>query len=166
VPFTILRPVPVYGPGVRGYFALLLRAALSPWPLPVKDFVSRRSLLGLDNFVSALAFVLKTPPADETYLVADPGMPPRLPDIVATLRRAQGRWPLLIPMPSDYVELPLRLMRRTDIWERLGGNLRVDVGKLIAAGWQPAHDTRDGLAALAQSAVYQRGQRKSQRRVN
>jgi len=32
VPFTILRPVLVYGPGVKGNFALLLRAARSPWP--------------------------------------------------------------------------------------------------------------------------------------
>ena len=142
VPFTILRPVPVYGPGVGGYFALLMRAARSPWPLPLKDFVSRRSLLGLDNFVSALAFVLERPPAGETYLVADPGVPLRLADVAATLRQARGRWPLIVPFPTQYLELPLRLMRRADIWERLGGNLRVDAGKLIAAGWQPPHDTR------------------------
>lgn len=151
VPFTILRPVPVYGPGVGGYFALLMRAARSPWPLPLKDFVSRRSLLGLDNFVSALAFVLERSPAGETYLVADPGMPLRLADVAATLRRARGRWPLIVPFPTQYLELPLRLMRRADIWERLGGNLRVDAGKLIAAGWHPAHDTRSGLTALARA---------------
>ena len=61
VPFTILRPVLLYGPGVKGNFALLLRAARSPWPLPVKDFTNRRSLLGIDNFISALRFVLATP---------------------------------------------------------------------------------------------------------
>ncbi len=152
VPFTILRPVPVYGPGVGGYFGLLMRAARSPWPLPLKDFVSRRSLLGLDNLVSALAFVLDRPAADELYLVADPGMPLRLADVAATLRQARGRWPLIVPFPTHYLELPLRLMRRADIWERLGGNLRVDAGKLIAAGWQPAHDTRSGLTALARAA--------------
>ena len=58
VPFTILRPVPVYGPGMKGGLARLFRAAASRWPLPVKDFLNRRSLLGLDNFVSALSFVL------------------------------------------------------------------------------------------------------------
>lgn len=152
VPFTILRPVPVYGPGVGGYFGLLVRAARSPWPLPLKDFVSRRSLLGLDNLVSALAFVLDRPAAGETYVVADPGIPLRLADVAATLRQARGRWPLIVPFPTHYLELPLRLMRRADIWERLGGNLRVDAGKLIAAGWQPAHDTRSGLTALARAA--------------
>ena len=68
VPFTILRPVALYGPDVRGNFAFLLRAALSRWPLPVKNFVNRRSLLGMDNFVSALAFVLGEPRRPERDL--------------------------------------------------------------------------------------------------
>jgi UDP-glucose 4-epimerase len=149
VPFTILRPVLLYGPGARGNFAHLVRAAASIWPLPVKDFVNRRSLLGVDNFISALRFVLSTPAAiGETYIVADPGTPPRLPDVIATMRAARGRWPLIVPMPPHYVEIPLRLIGRGGLWERLGGNLRVDPGKLIAAGWQPAHDTKSGLTAL------------------
>ncbi len=150
VPFTILRPVLVYGPGVKGNFAWLLRAARSPWPLPVKDFVGRRSLVSIDNLLSALTFVLSTPTAKgETYIVADPGIPLRLADVIATLRKAKGRRPLVLPMPTHYLEIPLRLAGREDTWERLGGNLRVDPAKLIAAGWQPLHDSWGGLAALA-----------------
>ena len=149
VPFTILRPVLLYGPGVKGNFGLLLRAARSRWPLPVKDFVNRRSLLGIDNFISALSFVLSAPAAiGQTYVVADPGIPPRLGDLLATLRQALGRWPLIVPLPTHYLEIPARMMRRDDLWDRLGGNLRVDPGNLIAAGWRPAHDTKAGLAAL------------------
>jgi nucleoside-diphosphate-sugar epimerase len=154
VPFTVLRPVPLYGPGVKGNFALLLRAARSRWPLPVKNFANRRSLLGIDNFVSALAFVLGEPATrGETYIVADPGRAPRLADMIAALRAAQRRRPLLLPLPTDFVEIPLRLVGRFDLWERLGGDLQVDPGKLVAAGWQAAHDTQDGLAALAQAAA-------------
>jgi hypothetical protein len=40
-------------------------------------------------------------------------------------------------------------LRRHGMWERIGGNLRIDPEKLIAAGWQPLHDTRGGLTALA-----------------
>jgi UDP-glucose 4-epimerase len=153
VPFTILRPVLLYGPGVKGNFALLARAARSWLPLPLKDFNNRRAMLGIDNFISALAFVLSTPAtAGETYLVADPGMPPRLADVIATLRQAQGRRALLLPLPPHYLEMPLRLFGRGDVWDRFGGNLRVDVAKLVAAGWHPAHDTRAGLAAMVQAA--------------
>jgi nucleoside-diphosphate-sugar epimerase len=154
VPFTILRPVLLYGPGVKGNLALLARAAATRLPLPVKDFANRRSLLGIDNFISALAFVLATPATiGETYVVADPGIPPRLSDVFAMLRQARGRRAFIMPMSPDYIELPLRLFRRADVWHRIGGNLRVDAGKLIAAGWRPAHDTRGGLTAMVQAAA-------------
>jgi UDP-glucose 4-epimerase len=153
VPFTILRPVPIYGPGMQGHLALLARAANSPWPLPMKNFANRRSLLGLDNFISALLFVVSSPAAiGETFVVADPGIPPALGDAVATLRRAQGRWPLLLPMPAQYIEVALRAIGRGDLWDAFGGNLRVDARKLIAAGWSPLHDTRAGLVTMAQQA--------------
>ena len=154
VPFTILRPVLLYGRGVKGNFAMLACAAASPLPLPVKDFVNRRSMLGIDNFISALKFVLAAQNTiGETYVVADPGMALRLADLIATLRQAQGRRPMILPMSTDYIEIPLRLLRRPDIWDRLGGNLRVDAGKLLAAGWQPLHDTRTGLTAMVQAAA-------------
>jgi nucleoside-diphosphate-sugar epimerase len=154
VPFTILRPVVLYGPGVKGNLALLARAAATRLPLPVKDFSNRRSLLGIDNFISALAFVLATPATiGETYVVADPGIPPRLSDVFVMLRQARGRRAFIMPMSPDYIELPLRLFRRTDLWHSIGGNLRVDAGKLIAAGWRPAYDTSGGLAAMVQAAA-------------
>jgi nucleoside-diphosphate-sugar epimerase len=154
VPFTILRPVLLYGPGVKGNLALLARAAATRLPLPVKDFGNRRSLLGIDNFISALAFVLATPATiGETYVVADPGIPPRLSDVFVTLRQARGRRAFIMSMSPDYIERPLRFFRRADVWHRIGGNLRVDAGKLIAAGWRPAHDTRDGLTAMVQAAA-------------
>jgi nucleoside-diphosphate-sugar epimerase len=152
VPFSILRPVPLYGPGVKGNFGLLLRAAQSRWPLPVKDFVNRRSLLGVDNLVSAVEFVLSAAVAlNETYIVADPGTPPRLAEVMAILRQAQGRRPMIFALSRPTVEMPMRLLR-PDLWERLSGNLRADPAKLLAAGWQPLHDTRDGLIALIQGA--------------
>jgi nucleoside-diphosphate-sugar epimerase len=149
VPFTIMRPVVLYGPGAAGSIASLARAAASPWPLPLKDFSNRRSFLGIDNFISALAFVLSSPvTVGETYVVADPGIPPPLCGVIAMLREAMDRRPLLFAVPRRYVEIPLRLIGRSDAWNRFGGNLRVDAAKLIAAGWQPLHDTRAGLAAM------------------
>src|ERR1700735_2270763 len=89
---SCVRPVPLYGPGVKGNFALLLRAARSRWPLPVKNFANRRSLLGIDNCVSALAFVLGEPTTrGETYIVADPGPAPRLADMHAAWGGAARR---------------------------------------------------------------------------
>ncbi len=153
VPFTILRLVPVYGPGMTGGLAFLLRAAVSPIPLPVRDFTNRRSYLGIDNFLSALSFVVATPATNgEIYLVADPGIPPNMADLVTAIRQAEGRRALLLPSQIRYMEVPLRMMRYGDMWDRYCGNLRVDSRKLIAAGWRPAYDTRTGIARLTQNS--------------
>lgn len=154
VPFTILRPVVLYGPNSKANVALLRRVAASPWPLPLQSFTKRRSLLGIDNFVAAIDFILSTPAAiGETYIVADPGDAPRLCDIIAIMRKAQGRRTLLLPLPTRCVEIPLRMIGRADVWNRFGGQLVADPGKLIAAGWRPAHDTATGLTALMRTAT-------------
>jgi nucleoside-diphosphate-sugar epimerase len=154
VPFTVLRPAVLYGPGAKANVALLARVAALPIPLPLQSFDNRRSLLGIDNFISAVRFVLSASvTSGETYIVADPGIAPRLSEVMATLRRAQGRRPLLFPMPPGLLEAGLRFMGRTALWERIGSNLEADAGKLIAAGWQPAHDTATGLAAMVRGTM-------------
>ncbi len=93
VPSTILRPVVVYGTEARANMAQLIRIASLPFPLPFGAFANRRSLLALDNMISAIRFVLDTPAtAGETYIVSDPS-PVSLADMIATLRKARGRSP-------------------------------------------------------------------------
>lgn len=58
LPTTILRPVSVYGVGVKGNLARLARWADSPAPLPFGALQAARSFLSLDNFISAILFSL------------------------------------------------------------------------------------------------------------
>lgn len=158
VPFTILRPVAVYGPGVKGNLARLLRLARTGWPLPFGAFRNRRSLAGLDNVVEAIRLALRTPEmAGETYLVADPG-PLTLAEIVATLREAAGRPARLVPVPPALCRALLAMAGRSDVWKRLGGTLVADPAKIIAAGWRPS-DTKTGLAQMVLAEPAQRSRR-------
>ena len=50
--WVALRPVLVYGPGVKGNMAELIRLARSRLPLPFGGLTARRSLLSLDNLVA------------------------------------------------------------------------------------------------------------------
>jgi UDP-glucose 4-epimerase len=152
VPFTILRPTLIYGPGVKGNLARLLQLAQTPWPLPVRSLKGRRSLLARQNLIEAIHFALLSPAtAGETYLVADP-TPLTLPEIVTALRAGEGRRPGLLPAPVALLAPAFKALNRSDEWDRLAGNLVVDPGKLIAAGWHPTIETRVGLAAMAQAA--------------
>lgn len=149
-PSTVLRPVTVYGPGVAGNLASLMRIADTPWPLPFASFDNRRSLVSLDNLTAAIVFAIGSEmTANETYLVADPE-PLTLAEIVASLRRGLGRPPRLFPVPPALLAAALKVLGRADVWERLGGSLIVDPGKLVRAGWRP-DDTKAGLAHLAKS---------------
>jgi nucleoside-diphosphate-sugar epimerase len=152
VPFTILRPALIYGPGVKGNLASLLQLAQSPWPLPLGGLTNRRSLLARENLVSAIHLVLGEPAtAAETYVVADPA-PLTTAEIVRALREGQGRRPWLVPIPAALLGGPLRASGRSHLWERLGCDLVIDPSKLLAAGWRPKTETRVGLIAMVQAA--------------
>jgi len=148
VPFTILRPVLVYGLGVKGNLDRLIRLAQEPWPLPLGLCRNRRSLLARQNLLSAIHFVLQHPSAKgETYIVADP-MPLTLAEIVAALRAGQGRRSGLLPVPPALIALAANIAGRGDDWRRIGGAMVANPTKLLQAGWKPMIDTRAGLAAL------------------
>lgn len=149
VPFTILRPVLIYGRGVRGNLARLLQLAHSPWPLPLALCHNRRSLLARENLIAAIHWVLSTPASlGETYCISDPGSL-TLAEIVRALRQGAGYSPRLLPVPPLLLAATFKAIGCTDEWERLGGSLVAEPDKLLSAGWQPPINTRAGLIALA-----------------
>jgi nucleoside-diphosphate-sugar epimerase len=151
VPFTILRPVLIYGAGVKGNFARLMALAREPWPLPLGLCRNRRSLLARRNLIDAIHLVLASPAAKgETYVVADP-VPLTLTEIVTALRAGEGRRPGLLPVPPALIALGATALGRTEEWQRLGGMLVADPVKLLNAGWKPSPDTRANLAALVRA---------------
>ena len=152
VPGTILRPVVIYGPGVKANIASLARIAASPLPLPFAALGNKRSLLALANMISAIRFTLEQPAtAGETYLVADPTAV-TLADMIGIMRRARGHRPGLFPLPAAWMAGVLKMAGRGHVWERIGGTLVADPSKLRAAGWAPPTDTPQALAALAQAS--------------
>jgi UDP-glucose 4-epimerase len=148
LPITILRPVPVYGAGMKGNLRALMRLAALPVPLPFGAFANRRSLVSLHNLVAAIAHALREPDRSETYVVADP-RPVSLAEIVTAMRRGMGRSPGLIAMPPGPIRVGLTALGRRQDWERLGAPLIADPSKLVTAGWRPDPDTMGALAATA-----------------
>lgn len=148
VPATILRPVVIYGPEARANVAQLMKIAALPVPLPFGAFRNKRSMLVLSNMVSAIQFVLEhAETAGQTYVVADQ-TPVSLADMIAVMRKANNRSPGLLSVPPGWIGRALRAAGKADIWERIGGSLVADAAKLRTAGWQPAMDTPEALAAM------------------
>jgi UDP-glucose 4-epimerase len=152
VDWAALRPVLVYGPGVKGNMAALLALAQSPWPLPLGGLSAKRSLLSLDNLAAAVDTVLRAQgPLKRPFIVADPE-PITIPEIVTALRKGFGRGPGLIPVPSFLLRGAATLAGRREAYERLAGALVASPQALRDLGWQPVSSTRDALAELARQA--------------
>ncbi|HZH50720.1 MAG TPA: NAD-dependent epimerase/dehydratase family protein [Microvirga sp.] len=153
VDWTALRPVLVYGPGVKGNMAALLKLAQSPWPLPLGGLQAKRSLLSLDNLTAAVDTVLKAQGTlKRPFIVADPE-PVTVPEIVAALRAGLGRGPGLIPVPAFALKGAALLAGKAEAYERLAGSLVASPEALKMLGWQPVSSTPDGLARLAREAA-------------
>jgi UDP-glucose 4-epimerase len=151
VPYTILRPAVVYGRGVKGNIASLATIAKTPMPLPFGGLDNCRSLLALDNLVTAIIHVLAMEAAkNETFLVAD-AAPISVADLVGAMREGLGKPPHLVKVPSGAVKRILKSFGREADWERVSGTFVVDISKLLATGWTPSIETRAGIIRMMRS---------------
>jgi UDP-glucose 4-epimerase len=136
---------------VKGNMAELIRFARAPYPLPLGALRGRRSLLALDNLVTAIDTVLAAPGRlRRPFLVADLAAL-TIPEMITALRRGLNRSPGLIPVPPSLLEMGLRAAGRTEIYDRLAGSLVADPAALLRLGWTPPVSTAEALAALARS---------------
>jgi UDP-glucose 4-epimerase len=151
VPFTILRPVIVYGPGAKANIALIMRIAALPLPLPFGAFRNQRSLLAIDNLINAVMVCLDGPETlNQTFIVCDP-KPITLAEMLATLREASGRTPRLFPVPPLAVRAMIMAAGRQSLWDRIGRELVASSDKLQKAGWLPQVETKAGLCAMVRA---------------
>ena len=151
VPFTVLRPAVVYGRGVKGNIAALATLARTPMPLPFAGLNNRRSLLALDNLVSAISLVLGAKgAANGTFLVAD-AEPISVAGLVAAMREGLGRPAHLVKVPLGGVMRLMKTFGKEAEWERISGNFMIDPSKLMGLGWRPAVATHDGIIRMMRS---------------
>jgi nucleoside-diphosphate-sugar epimerase len=151
IDWVALRPVLVYGKGMQGNLAALVRLARSPYPLPFGSLKARRSLLSVDNLIDALAAVLMAPsPLRRPLIVADQEAL-SVPQMICAMRRGLGRSANLIPLPAPLLKLALRAAGRSGWYERLACPLIVDASQLAKLGWTPQVATEAGLCALMSS---------------
>ena len=149
--WVALRPVLVYGPGVKANMAALLKLARGPLPLPFGALTAPRSLLSVENLADAILFAL-TPkcPLRRGFFVADPE-PIGIAAILTALRAGLGRGPGLIAVPPAALHLAARLAGREEAFVKLSGSLVARPDGLLRAGWRPPVETQEALARLAMS---------------
>ena len=143
-----LRAALVYGPGVKGNIAQLMRLARSPLPLPLGSFGGRRSLLALENLSAAIETVLTAPGILRRPLITADAEALTVGEMIAAMRDGLGRWRQVFPMPPVLIDFVLRSIGQGENYQRLSRSLVADPSALMGLGWAPRLTTSDGLSRL------------------
>ena len=99
--------------------AALAALARTRYALPLGGLTAKRSLLALDNLVSAVVHVLELPePLHRPFIVADP-QPVTVGQMIAAMRTAMGTSPGLFPVPGWMLKMMLIAGGRTEWVDRL-----------------------------------------------
>ena len=135
---VIIRPVLVYGPGVKANFHSMMRWLDSGIPLPLGAIDNRRSMVALDNLVDLTFTCLKHPAAaNQVFLVSD-AEDLSTPDLLRRMARAMEKPARLVSVPVSLIRASARLLGRSEFADRLCESLQVDISKTKALlGWKP-----------------------------
>lgn len=97
VPYVILRPVPVYGPGDRE-FLTVFKMANRGLMVTLDDGQQLVNMVYIDDLVQAILLGINSSRANRTYFVSGPGVYSQQ-EILNTCRRVVGReaWLVFIP---------------------------------------------------------------------
>lgn len=153
---VIIRPVLVYGPGVKANFLRMMRWLHKGVPLPLGAIHNRRSLVALDNLVDLIVTCLDHPAAaNQTFLVSD-GEDLSTTELLRRMGLALGRPARLIPVPVSLLTAGAALLGRRDMAQRLSGSLQVDISKAqTLLAWKPPISVDEGLRRTAQGFLHE-----------
>ena len=143
---VIIRPVLVYGPGVKGNFLNLMKWIKRGIPLPFALISNKRDLVSINNLIKFITICLKHPSAvGQVFLISD-NISLSTKSLVKKLARFQKKKILLLPFPKILLSLVFNLIGRKELSQKLLGSLEVNTQKNInLLGWRPSQDMDEVL---------------------
>ena len=143
---VIIRPSLVYGPGVKGNFASMIKLVAKGLPLPLGAVHNKRSFVALDNLVDLIITCIDHPgAANETFLVSD-GEDLSTTQLLRGVAEAMGKPSRLIPVPAGLLQLGAMLLGKKAVAQRLLGSLQVDISHTRKClNWTPPLTVKQGL---------------------
>jgi UDP-4-keto-D-QuiNAc 4-reductase len=148
---VIVRPVMIYGPGVRANFLSLLHWVHRGLPLPLAGIQNARSLAALDNVVDLLVSCAIHPAAaGGTFLAAD-GEDVSTPELLERTAGALGTRARLFAVPPAWLGGAGRLLGQAQALSRLTDSLQADISAARSRlRWTPPVRMDDALRQTAE----------------
>ncbi len=135
---VIIRPPLIYGPGVKGNFASMIRWVGRGLPFPFGAVKNRRSLLALENLVSFIICSIDHPKAANQVFVLSDGEDISTSELIQKLAHFQGKKAKLFSIPVPWMTFVARMLGKGEVTDRLFGSLQLDSSKArYLLGWSP-----------------------------
>ena len=150
---VIIRPPLVYGPNVKANFASMISWVNNGVPLPFGSVNNKRSFIALDNlvdFILLCADKSKSPKAaNQVFLISD-GEDVSTTILLHKVGRAYGARARLLPVPVSFMRFAAKLFGKSNMADRLFGDLQVDSSKARELlGWSPVVTMDEQLRKMA-----------------
>ena len=148
---VVVRLPIVYGYGVKGNLARLIKLVRSGIPLPLSIVKNQRSMIGIDNLADLLIRCIDHPQGiGKTFLASD-GEDLSTPELIRLIALAIGRKANLFPVPLFSLKFLSSILGRREEVDRLVGSLRIDnnyTKKIL--NWTPPLSVKEGIRRMVQ----------------
>jgi nucleoside-diphosphate-sugar epimerase len=153
---VIIRPVLVYGPGVKANFLTMMRWIHAGVPLPFGATNNLRSLVALDNLVDLVVRTTWHPKAANQTLMVSDGLDLSTGELLRRMSEALGKRARLFSIPPAMLNAAARMLRKQNVAQRLCGSLQVDIRKTRELlEWAPPVSVDDAMARTARHYLQQ-----------
>lgn len=149
---VIIRPPLVYGKGVKGNFASLVKLALKRVPLPLGGINNKRSMVSVQNLVDLIFTCIDHPnAANQIFLVSD-DKDVSTSDLLRCLGVAANKPARLINFPAGVMRFIAKLFFEGSAVNRLIDSLQVDITHTKnTLNWSPTLTLEEGLKSCFES---------------
>lgn len=147
IELCIVRPAMIYGPGMKGNLARIVRALWRGVPLPFGALYNQRSMVEVNNLCQALILCAQHPAAAGQMFLASDGDDVSTTELCRYLGQGLRRNARLLPVPAGMLRAAGKLAGKQEEIRRLCGSLQVDPSHILRTlPWRPV-PTRQGLVA-------------------
>lgn len=151
---VIIRPVLVYGPGVKANFRSMMSCLKKGIPLPLGGINNLRSMVALDNLVDLIVTCISHPSAKNSVFLVSDDCDVSTSELLRRMAVALGIPPRFFSVPSCILNVVTQLLGRQDIYHRLYGSLQVDISLTKQKlGWSPSVCMDDALRKTAEHFI-------------
>jgi nucleoside-diphosphate-sugar epimerase len=146
IELAIVRPPLVYGANAKGNFKSIVKLVARGFPMPFGSLQNHRSLINVENLADFLVKCVSDEKANNGIFQPTDGEYISTSKLVRQIALAQNKRALLVPVPVFIMKLCLSLIGKSDIFERMAGDLCVDPIEVFnQLSWIPPYSFKEAI---------------------